>query len=126
MNCALAVVAADWWIEQMLKRCSELYPNKVTTNGSDFVIVDNSLDEELSRFKAVLIEEIGNCLDQHSYLSLTCHYLPNSKLSSFARKAKISSSYFPTSASMDVLFGKIQVGLNGKKMRELSLPEEAM
>ena len=46
MNCALAVVAADWWIEQMLKRCSELYPNKVTTNGSDFVIVDNSLDEE--------------------------------------------------------------------------------
>lgn len=107
-----AQVAANWWIEEMKKRCSIIYPDKVIRDGSGFIVTDDSLSEDLSRFQVTLVAEIQNCLEKGYFLSLSCYFYPNQTLTNIAKKAHISKTYFPIRASMDILLGEIFVSIN--------------
>ena len=123
MNYNKAKVAADWWIEEMKKKCRQSYPNKLTENNSNLEIIDDSLAEEFSRFHTVLINEILNLLSNNYSITLTCYYIPNSLLKNIAKKAQISTTYFPYSAEMHIYNNSIQVSTTGESLRELSLPD---
>lgn len=105
MDYKIARAAAKWWIEEMTNRYKEIHPSKE--------IVDDSFSKELSRFESVLTEEIALCLKQHSYLSLTCYFIPNRALSNLVKKAHISTEYLPYRAVMQVCDNSVQVSLNG-------------
>lgn len=119
-----AQTAANWWIEEMKKRCNHIYPDKVISNNSGFIITDESLSADLSRFQVELVSEIQNCLEKGSSLLLSCYFYPNRNLSLIAKKAKISKTYFPISASMEIFFGKIFVSVNDNNPSLLPLPSE--
>ena len=119
-----AQIAANWWIDQMKKQCNKLYPNKVIMDNSTFVVIDDSLNEDFARFHKILSSKIQFYLEIRSYLALTCHFVPCADLSSLARKAKISTTYFPHSATMVVNCGKIEVSVDNGNLRPLPLPTE--
>lgn len=124
MHSKLATVATNWWIEQMKKQCRHQYPQKIIEDNSNFVIIDDSLAEELSRFEKALLEKIHACIENRQYLCLTCCYFPSKELSNIAKKANISATYFPVRAQMTICGNSIEVSTNGGTLRKLTLPAE--
>ena len=70
MDYKIASVATKWWIDQMKQQCKKLYPNKVTGDNSNLVIVDESLQNELSRFEEILFKKIYHHVTFKCYLLL--------------------------------------------------------
>jgi len=124
MDYKMAKAAAKWWIEEMKKQCHHSHPQKVINDGSNFVIIDDSFAEELSRFETVLFNEISNCIKKRSYLSLTCCFHPSRDLSNLIQKAKISSDYLPHRATMQICGNSVEVSLNGADLHKLPLSAE--
>lgn len=124
MHGKLATAAANWWIEEMKKHCKCLYPQKVTGDGSNLVIIDDSFAEELCRFEKALFEKVYPYIEKQNYLCLSCCYFPCRELSNIAKKAHISATYFPTRAQMTILGSSIEVSVNGGILRKLTLPAE--
>ena len=122
MDYKMATVATDWWIGQMKIRCKELYPSKVIENDSNLVIVDESLQTELSHFREVLFTEILFHVRFRAYLSLTCFYWPSGDLGRLVRKTSISKDYFPPRANMQIHDGCVEISLNGEDLHKLSVP----
>ena len=108
----LATVAAEWWIEQMKKKCKKLYPDKFSFERSGLIIKDSSLQEQFSQFKEFLIEEIYNTLTNYSYISLGCYYYPDRTLMTLAKKCNISTTYFPIHAHIEIVNNSIMVSDN--------------
>ena len=108
----LAKTAANWWIDEMTKRCSDLYPQKM--HDDDFSL-------ELSRFEAVLFDEISLCIQNRGYLSLTCCLRPCKELSKLTKKANLSLEYLPTRATMEILGNSVEVSVDGKNLHKLSI-----
>lgn len=124
-DCKLATAAANWWVNLMKVRCQELYPDKVITDDSGIVIIDTSLFEAFSRFYEVLKNEIYFCLEKRNHLSLTCCcFIPASQLTRLARKASISTIFFPERASMQVYGTFVEVSLNGEDLHKLYVSAE--
>ena len=121
-----AQTAANWWVEQIKMRCSELYPDRIARDGSNFVIVDNSLKDGLSQFQSLLTDDIQVCLEKCSYLSLSCCYMPNRQLSKLAKLANIPDTYFPIRASMEIFDRYVQVALNDEELYTLPLPSDEL
>lgn len=124
MYCNQAQIAANWWIEQIKKRCSQKYPTKVIAQGSNLVVIDDSFAEQLSRFHYELSQEIQHYLEKNNYLSYTCYIIPNSTLSAIAKKAGLATYYFPYQASMTILNQKVQVSISGEHFYDLPLTTE--
>lgn len=122
MDYKIATVATNWWIHLMKLRCKELYPNKVIGNDSNLVIVDESLQKELSHFREVLFKEILYHIRFRTYLSLTCFYWPSGDLGRLVRKASISKDYFPPRANMQIHDGRVEISLNGDDLHKLPVP----
>lgn len=124
MNYKVAKAAAGWWVQQMTKRCKQLYPDKITGDNSNLVVVDDSLQDELTRFEKLLAEEILYYVEKPCPACFTCYHLPNYELSKIAKKASISTTYFPVRAEMRVFGKSVEVAFNGEKLRPLTLPAE--
>lgn len=120
-DCKLAKISANWWIQAIKKQCSHVYPQKVINNNSNFIIIDDSLKNDLSRFEAILTNEILHCIEHRSYLCLTCCFLPGRELSKLAQKAQISTDYLPLRATMQICGNSVQVSLNGEDLRKLPI-----
>ena len=108
----LAKAAANWWIKEMTKRCSDLYPHKMH---------DDAFSIELARFEEVLFEEISICIQSRSYLSLTCCLRPCRELSKLTQKAKLSLEYLPSRASMHIMGNTVEVSIDGNDLHKLPL-----
>lgn len=117
----LAKISANWWIQEIKKLCSHKYPQKVINTNSNFVIIDSSLANDLSRFETVLTNEILCCIQQRSYLCLTCCFIPGRELSKIARKAQISTDYLPHRATMQICGNSVEVSLDGEDLRMLPM-----
>lgn len=126
MDCVIATVATNWWLEQLTKRCKELHPDKVIEDNSKLIVVDDCLKDELSRFEKVLLEEIFRYTKNGLYLSLTCCYFPNGDLKTLVRKARISRDYFPVRAEMQIWDYTIKVSLDGNDLQKLPLSTESL
>ena len=124
MYCKEAIAATNWWIEQIKKRCIQVYPNKVTRDGSNLVIIDDKLAEDLSRFENILINEFQKYIEKNHYIILTCCHFPNSDLKKLAQKAGFSTTYFTFRAEMRIFGKSIQVSLDGNDLTNLPLPAE--
>ena len=124
MDYKIASVATKWWIEQIKKRCLELYPKKVMVDHTGIVIIDNLLENEISRFEKVLFAQILQNVQSNLYLSLTCYFWPSALLGVLVRKANISKDYFPHRAQMEIYDNSIYVSINGEDLRKLSLPSK--
>jgi len=124
MDYKIASVATQWWIDQMTKRCRELYPSKVIECNSSLIIVDDSLKNELSHFQDALFKQIHHHIVFKCYLSLTCCYWPSGDLGVIVRKTSISKDYFPERANMQIFDGSVEVSINGEDLRKLPLPTE--
>lgn len=124
MHYRVAKVASNWWIEQMKKRCKQLYPDRISGNFPNLTIIDNSFAKELGRFEKILTEEIYNNIERNHYICFTCYYIPNTDLAKLAKRANISTTYFPTHAEMRIWKQSIEVALNGSDLRKLPLPIE--
>ena len=120
-DCKIATAATDWWIDQMKKRCKELYPNKVIGDDSNLVVIDVSLDNELSRFREALFKQILLHVEVNMYLSLTCCFWPSGELRGLVRKTSISKEYFPPRANMQIYGNSVHVSLNGEDLHQLPL-----
>lgn len=112
MCCKLAQIAANWWIEQMKRKCYILLPAKVTRDNTGFVIINDYLAEEFSRFKKFLIDQIRSSLESEHYSNLFCYYYPCKELSELAKQAHISTAYFPIKAQIIVDENSIKVSTN--------------
>lgn len=126
MDYKISKVATQWWIDQMIKHCLELYPDKIIRKNSNLVIVDHSLQRELSHFQEVLFEEIHYHVKLYGYLSLTCCYWPVGDLGRLVKKISISKDYFPPRANMLIYNGSIEVSLDGEDLRKLPLPAKLL
>ena len=126
MDYKLAEVATQWWIDQITKHCMESYPSKVIRKNSELFIVDEALQNELSRFEKILFKEILYHLSFKTHLSLTCYYWPSGDLGKISRKSCISSNYFPHQANMQIYDGYIEVSLGGADLRKLPLPTKQL
>ena len=125
MDYKIASVATKWWIDQMKQQCKKLYPNKVTGDNSNLVIVDESLQNELSRFEEILFKKIYHHVTFKCYLSLTCCYWrPSGDLGIIVRKTSIPKDYLPERANMQIYDGFIEVSLNGEDLHKLPLSTE--
>ena len=113
--------AAEWWVEQMKKRCKHHYPEKVICDNVDIVIVDTSLRDELSRFQEILIDEIHTNLKKSNYTCLTCSHFPSAELSGILKKANISAFYLPVHAEMEIIGTSITVSTNGNHEYKLNV-----
>jgi len=107
----VAKKAAEWWVEQMKKRCENL----------NIVIVDTSLEDEFSRFQEILIDEIHTSLKKYSYTCLTCSYFPSAELKGILKKANIPVSYLPVHAQMEIIGTSITVSTNGNYQYKLDV-----
>jgi len=124
MDYKIASVATKWWIDHMKTRCKELYPDKVIGNDGNLVIVDLFLENELSRFEAILFARILSHVQSNLYLSLTCYFWPSGELGILVRKASISKEYFPQRANMQIYDKCIRVSLDGEDPHILSITTE--
>ena len=124
MYCKEAIAATNWWIEQIKKRCSQVYPNKVTRDGSNLVIIDDKFREDLSRFENILINEFQKYIENNHYIILTCFHIPNAALRKLAQKACFSTTYFSFRAEMRIFGNSIQVSLDGNDLTDLPLLAE--
>lgn len=115
----VAKAAAEWWIEQMKKRCTTLYPNRIIKDRTGFVITDNILGEELSRFQKNLTNELRNKLLKARFVYLGCSYTPDSMLLDIAKQSKIPISYFPIHADMEIHHMSIRVSSGESDLHEL-------
>lgn len=115
----VAKAAAEWWIEQMKKRCTILYPNRIVRDKSGFVITDDSLYEELSRFEEILAGEIRNDLQKFHHVYLGCSHYPDTILSKLAKKSQIPVIYFPIQADMEIHNTSIRVSTGGNDSYEI-------
>lgn len=117
----VAKVAAEWWIEQMKKRCTILYPNRIIRDRTGFVITDDFLVDELSRFQESLANEIRNKLQKSPFIYLGCCYSPDSMLSEIAKQSQISITYFPIHADMEIYHNSIRVSTGENDLHELRI-----
>jgi len=117
----LAPIAANWWIEQMKKKCYILLPAKVCRDKTGFVIINDLLAEEFSRFQEILIEQIYSTIESKHYLNLFCYYYPCKELSSLAKQANISTAYFPIKAQLIIEDACIRVSTNLEDFHTLHL-----
>lgn len=124
MDYKIASVATQWWIEQMKKQCQKLYPKKVTRNGSQLLIVDETLQKEFALFEDALFKQILYNIRFKCYLNLTCYYWPSGDLGILVKKTCISKDYFPERANMQIYDGFVEVSINGEDLRKLPLPTE--
>ena len=124
MDCKIATVATKWWIDQITKRCKELYPSKVIESESGLVIVDTSLQKEICNFQELLYNQIIYSLRFYKYLNLSCYYWPSGDLKVLVKKARIPQEYIPIRANMQIYDGYIEVSLNGEDLHKLSLHAE--
>lgn len=120
----VATVATNWWINLMKAQCSKLYPEKISATESDLIILDESLQEDLSRFQQVLFEKILTFVEKRNFIDFSCYYFPNSELSKLSVIANIPKDYFPRRAYMEVLGTSVKVSLNDEDLRELHVPVE--
>ena len=124
MDYKIALAATQWWIDQITKRCKELYPTKVIERNSKLVIVDHSLQAEISRFRDELYKSILYSITFHTHLSLTYYYRPGGDMKKIISKANISKDYFPVSANMQIFDGSVEVSLNGNELQKLRMPAD--
>lgn len=115
----IAKAAAAWWIEQIKKRCIILYPERVINDKSDFIVVDASLQEVLSRFEESLYIEIKNQLEKFHYMYLGCSYYPDRELAKLAKKTQLPLNYFPLDADMEIYGSSIRVAYGSIDWHEI-------
>ncbi|MBQ2835760.1 MAG: hypothetical protein IJE68_02870 [Clostridia bacterium] len=118
----IAKVAAEWWIEQMKKRCTILYPTRIIKDRNGFVITDDFFAEELTRFEKDLVNEIQKSLQKFHYLCLWCCYTPDPILLGVAKQSKVPITYFPIHADMEIHHTSICVCTGENDMHELRIP----
>ena len=127
MDYKMASVATQWWINQMKIQCKKSDPCKITGEGANLIIVDDSMRNEFSRFEEALFNHILNSIRFKSHSSLTCCYWrPSGDLGIIVRKTSISNDYLPERANMQIFNGFIEVSLNGEDLRKLPLPTEKL
>jgi hypothetical protein len=111
----------------MKKQCQKSDPNKITGEGANLIIVDDSMRNEFSRFEKALFNHILYALTFKYHSSLTCCYRrPSGDLGVLVRKTSISKEYFPERANMQIFNGCVEVSLNGEDLRKLPLPTEKL
>lgn len=117
----VANVAAKWWIEQMKKRCTILYPERIIKDRTGFLIADDFLTEDLERFESILVCKIKDSLQKFHYVYLGCCYSPDSTLLEVAKQSKIPITYFPIHADMEIHHNSIHVSTGKSDMHELRI-----
>lgn len=115
----VAKVAAEWWIEQIKKRCTILYPDRIIKDRTGFVITDDFFAEELSRFQKFLTDEIRNHLQKFHSVYLGCCYTPDSMLLGIAKQSEVPITYFPIHAEMEIYHNSIHVSYGENDLHEL-------
>lgn len=117
----VAKAAAEWWIEQMKKRCTVLYPDRIVKDRNGFLITDHSLIEDFTQFEKVLVCKIRDSLQKFNYVYLGCCYSPDSMLLEVAKQTKIPLTYFPIHADMEIHHTSIRVSTGENDLHELSI-----
>ena len=120
-NHKLASTGAQWFVQEMKKCCMVLYPDKVSVLDSNIVITDNSLAEAFARFEQLLIKELKNNLDLYNFISLGCCYRPNRTLATLAKKANISTAFFPMHAHLEIANNTIWVSTDMQEPYKLPI-----
>lgn len=123
MNCnhKLASTGAKWFVQEMKKSYMLLYPDKVSVFNSDIIITDVSLAEAFARFEQILLKELKDNLDIYNFISLGCCYRPNRTLTLLAKKANISTTYFPEHAQLEIANDTIWVSSNRQEPYKLHI-----
>ena len=115
----IAKTAAAWWIEQIKKRCIILYPERIIKDKSNFIVVDVSLQEQLSKFEESLYIEILNNLKKFHYMILGCSYSPEKPLSQLAKTTQLPFNCFPLHTEMEIYGSSIRVSYGNFDWHEI-------
>ena len=115
----IAKTAAAWWVKQIEKRCIFLCPDRIIKDKSNFIVVDVSLQEVLSRFEEALYIEIKNQLEKFHYMYLGCSYSPDEPLSRLAKEINIPFNFFPIHADMEIYDSSIRVSYGNIEWHEI-------
>lgn len=115
----LAQAAANWWINEMKRHCSGLYPRRVILREDHYVIIDAHFSEKLSNFQKILTEEIQKHIEKKDYFYLGCYHFPNRELSEIAKKADIHYRCFPPVIEIRIHGGNIEVSINNETPHKL-------
>ena len=115
----IAKAATAWWIEQIKKRCIFLCPDRIIKDKSNFIVVDVSLQEVLSRFEEALCNEIQNNLEKFHYMYLGCSYSPEKPLSQLAKQTQKPFDDFPLHADMEIYGSSIRVAYGSFDWHEI-------
>ena len=122
-NHKLASTGARWFVQEMKKCCTLLYPDKVSGLDPNIVITDASLAEAFARFEQLLIKELKDNLDVYNFISLGCCYRPNRTLAMLAKKANISTDYFPQHAYLEIANNTILVSSDNQDSYKLNISD---
>ena len=120
-NHKLASTGAKWFVYEMKKCCTLLYPDKVSGLDPNIVITDAPLAEAFARFEQLLTKELKDNLDVYNFISLGCCYRPNRTLVMLAKKANISTAYFPMHAHLEIANNTIWVSSDRQEPYKLHI-----